>query len=168
MTAVNENEQNELAAKLYSCIEELLPQVGIKHFAGDEEGLRFRYNVTGDDTPMSFILRIVPDAGIISLLSPFPFNIKENSLVPVSVALAASNNSILNGSFDLDLKDGSVYFRISNCYGEDLIDADTLGYLVSVASNTVDRYNDRILALNKNIISLDDYLEWIDSMNNGQ
>lgn len=162
---MEENVKNELAVRMFDCIDELLPEIGIRNYSKDEDELKFRYIINGDDIPMNFVMRVVPSAGIISLLSPFSFKIKDKNIVNASIAVSATNNSILNGSFDLDVFDGSLCFRISTCYTEELVDMDVLRYLVAVASNTVDRYNDRLLALNKNIISLDEYLQWINEVN---
>ena len=162
---MDENEREELAVRLYEKIDEMLPDVGIRNYGKNDEELKFRYIINGDDIPMTFILSIIPSAGIITLISPFSFNIKDKNIINTAIAVAAVNNNILNGSFDLDMSNGSLYFRLSTCFSDDLIDREILSYLVGVASSTVDRYNDRLLALDRNVISLEDFLQWTTDIN---
>lgn len=162
---MTEEERNEIATKLFFTIEELLPEIGVVNFDKDEDELTFNYTINGDDIPMDFNMRILPKVGLISLISPFSFVVKEENRMNAAIAVTAVNQFLLNGSFDMNLRTGNICFRINTCYEDENIDYDVLNYLVAVSVNTVDRYNDHILALAKDIITLKQFVKWVEKIN---
>lgn len=153
------------ASAIFAKIEEFLPDSGIKNFSKDEEKLNFRFTVNGDDFPMDFVLRVLPESRLISVLSFLPFDFNQDKIVDAALAVTAINDSILNGCFCLDMSDGTTYFNVYNSFIGTEITAELLRYLIGISVNTVDEYNDRLLALHKSIISIDDFLTWINKKN---
>ncbi|MBR2175937.1 MAG: YbjN domain-containing protein [Clostridia bacterium] len=154
-----------LARRVYDRMVELLPDSGIKNFTKNEEKLNVRFTVNGDDIPMDFIMRVIPNSQLISLLSFMPFDFKSDRMMEGAIAVTAINDNILNGSFCLDMSDGTTYFNVYNSYIGTELSVELLRYLIGISVNTVDDYNDRLLALNKSIISIEDFLKWINENN---
>ncbi len=148
------------ANQIFDAVVDLLPEVGIKKFDPNRQDLKITFSVTGDDFPMKFVWRIKPKQELISILSPFTFNFREDKIMDGMIALTAINYSLLNGSFDLDMSDGTVFFRINTSFTGTTITKDLLDYLVRVSANTVDNYSYRLFALNKGISTLEEFLEW--------
>lgn len=154
-----------MARRVYDRMCDLLPDSGIKNFTKNEEKLNVRFTVNGDDIPMDFVMRVVPGSQLISVLSFMPFDFKEEKMVDAALAVTAINDNILNGCFCLDMSDGTTYFNVYNSYIGTELSTDLLRYLIGISVNTVDDYNDRLLALHRDIITIDDFIKWVNSRN---
>ena len=131
-------------------------------FERDEEKLIITTGVQGDDLPMKIAMRVDVERQFVNLLSYIPFSIPEEKRVEMSVALHIINYRLANGSFDYNFADGEVLFRMTTSFMGSLLGKETFEYMLFVACNTVDEYNDKILMMCKNKMTLE---ELIDSMN---
>ena len=75
-----------------------------------------------------------------------------------TVAFTAKSGNV-NGSFDYDISDGKIIFKLTQCFRDSLIGDGCLQYLLGLGCHMVDQYNDRFLALSKGIMSLSDFLK---------
>lgn len=69
--------------------------------------------VQGDDLPMQFILIVDGERQLIRLLSPMPYAMSEDKRIGGALATCAASYSMPDGSFDYDLSDGSIIFRMT-------------------------------------------------------
>ncbi len=111
---------------------------------------------SGDDLPVELRIQVDPERLIVTLLSHLPYTIAEDSRVKLAVAVSAVNYMLVDGNFDYNILNGTIIFRMTSSYRDSLIGKDVFGYMVYVACQTVDRYNDRFLMISKNMMSLDD------------
>ena len=63
---------------------------------------------------------------------------------------------LVNGSFDYDMSDGQVVYRIAQSYRDCDLSTDVVKYMVNCMVGTVDDYNDILLAISKGNMSLGD------------
>ena len=124
----------------------------------EEDDLVVFFGVSGDDIPMKFILIVDAVRQLIRLLSPLPFKMSESKRIDGSIAACAASFGLADGSFDYDLADGSIVFRMTASFRESIIGEGLLQYMISVSCSTVDKYNDKFLALDKGIISIADFI----------
>jgi len=124
----------------------------------DEEKLAFNFGVSGDDLPMDVIVKIDEDRQLIRLFSKFPFDIKEDKRLDAAVAVCMANYGMVDGGFDFDLGKGSILFRCVSTYRESQLSVELVNYLISLTCAMVDKYNDQFLALNKGVLSLQDFI----------
>ena len=75
-----------------------------------------------------------------------------------AIATCAASYGLADGSFDYDLSDGQITFRMTASFRESEIGEELLQYMVSCACVTVDEYNDKFLAIDKGLISIDDFI----------
>lgn len=115
--------------------------------------------VNGDDIPMKMFIIVRPEREIVSLLSPMPFNTPEDKRVEMAMAVSIANYGIIDGSFDYDLNDGEIRFRMTASYIESLLGEELFKYMLYVSANTIDRYNDRFLAVAKGTMTLEQFIE---------
>ena len=94
----------------------------------------------GGELPQRVFFRVFDDRDMFQVLSVLPDPIPEDRRVDAAVAVAIANYGIINGCFDLDMTDGEIRFRLTQCYkglepGEDLID-----FALGVTVFTTDKY----------------------------
>lgn len=129
------------------------------NFGKDEEKLLVHFGVSGDDIPMQFILIVDAERQLIRLMSPLPFKMSESKRMEGAIATCAASFGMVDGSFDYDLSDGRIVFRMTASFRESIIGEGLFQYMISCSCAMVDKYNDQFLALDKGIIGITDFIE---------
>ena len=75
-----------------------------------------------------------------------------------AIATCAASFGMADGSFDYDLSDGTIVFRMTASFRESLIGEGLFQYMISCSCAMVDKYNDQFLALDKGIMSITDFI----------
>ena len=127
------------------------------NFAQEELEDRFviRFNMSGDDIPMRFFIYINPKNQLITLHSPISVTFSEDKLDLGCKAICAINYRLVDGDFQIDIRDGEVLFNMSNSYAGSLISTEVFDYMLGMSINIVDEYNDKLLMLSKGLIDFD-------------
>lgn len=128
------------------------------NFEKDEEKLLVHFGVNGDDIPMQFILIVDAERQLIRVMSPLPFKMSESKRMEGAIAACAASYGMADGSFDYDLSDGAIVFRMTASFRESLIGEGLFQYMISCSCAMVDKYNDQFLALDKGIMSITDFI----------
>lgn len=128
-------------------------------FKIEEDDLLIHFVVSGDDIPMLFILRIDPARELLRLNSPLPFSFDEDKRVEGAIATCYVSDHLADGSFDYNIKDGSISFRMTASFKNSRIGEALIAYMIHCSTVTVDEYNDKFFALNKGIISIDQFID---------
>lgn len=110
----------------------------------------------GEDLPMNLIVQVDPQRQLISLFSNMPFNMDKEKLLEGAVATSIINHLLADGSFDYDVHDGSILFRMTTSWRGGLISDEVFEYLMIVACKTIDDYNDKLLMISKGAMSVDE------------
>ena len=147
-----------LAQQVYRTVCAALDARGWK-YNKDEAKLLVHFGVNGDDIPMNLIIVVDEDRQMIRVMSPLPFKMSENKRIEGVVATCHASWGMADGSFDYDLSDGEIVFRMVATYRESNIGEGLIQYLVGCTCAMVDKYNDRLLALDKGIMSLEDFMK---------
>ena len=136
----------KLAKEVYKNLAEMLDARDWK-YGKDEENFIIYFGVNGDDMNMPFVIFVDSDRQLVRLSSRFPFKVDKDSRVTVAVALNYVNYQLADGSFDFNVGDGTISFRMTSSFRESVIGAELFSYMVDCTAETVDRYNDKVLAL---------------------
>ena len=128
------------------------------HFEKEEEELLVHFGVNGEDIPMQFILVVDAERQLIRLMSPMPFKMSEQKRMEGAIATCAATFGMADGSFDYDLSDGTIVFRMTASFRESCIGEGLLQYMITCSCAMVDKYNDMFLALDKGIVSITDFI----------
>ena len=155
---MTDQNKTELAKQVYSTLCEAI-QSREWHFEKDPEKLLVHFGVSGDDIPMQFILVVDEKRQLIRLMSPLPFKMSEGKRMEGAIATCAASYAMVDGSFDYDLSDGTIVFRMTASFRESLIGEGLFMYLISCSCAMVDKFNDKFLALDKGILSIADFIE---------
>ena len=147
----------ELAKQVYQTLCEAIERREW-NFGKDEEKLLVHFGVSGGDNPMQFILIVDAERQLIRLMSPMPFKMSESKRMEGAIATCAASFGMADGSFDYDLSDGTIVFRMTASFRESLIGEGLFQYMISCSCAMVDKYNDQFLALDKGIMSITDFI----------
>ena len=124
-----------------------------------EDDLLIKSGISGDDLPVEFIVVVKPKNEVVQFLSCLPFKMPEDKRVEGAVAVCVANYGIVDGSFDYNINDGSIIFRLTSSYRESTLGEELFEYMIMVAASTVDNYNDKFFMLTKDMITLDQFIE---------
>ncbi len=144
------------ATEVYEQLCEHLEACRLKFTRHDDDRM-VRLGMRGEDLPMDLLLSVYEN-GVLMLVSRLPFAIPEDKRMEVAVGCVAVNDRLRHGSFDLNLSDGTLTFRMAMPY----LDADLtrmqVEYMVIVPSSTIDEFNDKFLALSKGLLTIAQFI----------
>lgn len=155
---MEDERKQKLAQNVYSNICSMFEDINFNH-ERDDEKLVIRSTVHGDDIPMDMVIIVNPDAQTVSFFSPMPFKVPDDKISEMAIAVAVANNGLRNGSFDFDISDGKIIFRMTACYIDSILGKELYKMMLIVSSDTIDRYNDKFLMLSKGMVSLEQFIE---------
>ncbi|MDE7329572.1 MAG: YbjN domain-containing protein [Clostridia bacterium] len=145
------------AQEVYTTVCETLDMKGWRYEKHPED-LVVTFTVNGEDIPMDFVVAVDGKRMLIRLLSRLPFKFAANKRVEGSIATNFANFKLGDGSFDYDLTDGAVTFRMTSSFRGSLISNTAVNYMFNCACATVDDYNDSFLMISKGMLSLKDFM----------
>lgn len=128
------------------------------HYQKNEERLSIECGAQGEDLPMKITIRVDAERQLIMLLSHLPFIISEDKRLDVAIATSIANNGLVDGSFDFDITDGHMFFRMTSSFIESEIGNELFTYMLMVSCHTIDEYNDKFLMLGKGMMSIQDFI----------
>ena len=148
----------EQAKQVYQKIINMLDYRGWKYERHDED-LVIASGVAGEDLPIAFIFAVKPQNHLVQFLSKLPVTMPEEKRIDGAIAACAASNHLIDGSFDYDVMNGSIVFRLTSSYLNSDISEDLLEYMLMVSAATIDEYNDKFLMLAKGMITIQKFLE---------
>lgn len=128
------------------------------HYKKDDAKMKIECGAQGDDLPMDISIRIDSDRQLVVLLSHLPFVVSEDKRLDIAVATSVINYKLVDGSFDFDIEDGHMFFRMTSSYRESELAKEVFFYMLMCSCQTIDEYNDKLLMLAKNMLSLEDFI----------
>jgi len=146
------------AIKVYETLCEALEKREWKYDKKEDKMVVY-FGVSGDDLPMDFIITVDEDRQLIRLISPMSFKMSEEKRIDGAIATCVASYGMADGSFDYDLSDGRIVFRMTASFIDSEIGEDLFQYMISCACAMVDMYNDQFLAINKGFMSISEFIE---------
>ena len=146
------------AKQVYELFKQDLTNSKIKYEPHDDD-LVISMTVHGEDLPQPTLIMVDEDREVVRLISPLPSKIPEDKRMEAAVAVATANYGLVNGSFDYDMSDGEIRYRVCQSYAGTVLNEETVRYLLGVIFITTDKYNDLFFMLGKGMISLEDFLK---------
>lgn len=128
------------------------------NFEKFDEDLVVRFAVNGEDIPVQMAIFVEAEKELVTVLSPFTFKMSENKRIEGAIAACTASFGMADGSFDYDMASGGIVFRLSTSYTDSTLSEGVLQYMISCSVAMVDKYNDRFLALEKGMISIENFI----------
>jgi len=107
---------------------------------------------------MQFILVVDESRQLIRLMSPMPYEISEEKRMEGAIATCVASFGLADGSFDYDLSNGRIVFRMTASFRESVIGEGLFQYMISCSCAMVDQYNDQFLAIDKGLLTINDFI----------
>lgn len=146
------------ALQVYEMIKKHLSDHDFKFDTHDDD-LVITLTVHGEDLPQPTIIRVDEEREVIHVLSPIPSHIPEDKRIDAAVAVSVANYGLVNGSFDFDMRDGEIRYRVTQGFMGIEVSDELIRYILAVVFKTTDDYNDKFFMLGKGLISLDKFIE---------
>ncbi len=145
------------AKQVYNKVIEVLD--GMKWtYDRDDERLLIKTGVKTRDLPVDFTIAINSNLDIISYYSFLSFKIDSDKIAETALAICDINIKFGDGAFYLDTNNGTVFFKLTSSYREMDPSNELINYIISIASRTVDDFNDKFLLFNAGKMSYADLI----------
>ena len=148
----------ERAKKVYATLCVALDERNWKYEKVDDE-LLVHFTVNGDDLPMQYIIFADVDRQLLRLLSPLPFDMAEDKRIDGAIAACHATYGLMDGSFDYDLSNGEIAFRMTSAFLDNELPVSVVQYMIDFAGYVVDKFKDKFFALNKGFLTIEKFLE---------
>ncbi len=124
----------------------------------DNEEMMIHLIWMGEDLPQPTLIHVDEIRDVVHIVSPIPGTFSEDDMVNAAIAVAAANNGMVNGNFQINMEDGTITFHITQYFkGGDFTD-DDIHYLLSMAFSVTDLYNEKFFMLGRKMITLEEFL----------
>lgn len=142
--------ENKRAKQLLKTLCDMLDEYGTDYKRSDDL-FAVWYKKAGkkeDDMPVLISFKIDVKRQIICLTSPIPFRMDKSKLFEGAIATCAVTYTLSYGSFDYDMSDGTISFRLTAPYEDCEIGKELFEYMIFFADMAVRKYNRQFWALN--------------------
>ena len=126
-------------------------------YSKEEDKFVVRTMAIGKDLTMDFFIKIDPERQLMYLKSPMPFEVPKVSRDTLGKAVLMANYTMLNGSFEYDLSDGYLVFKLVVPYMESMLSEHVCHYMIMVSCEMTDKFNDKFKALVDGKMTLDEF-----------
>ena len=133
------------------------------HYDKEEDDLVIRTSAVGKDLTMKLFMKIDADRQVMYLKSPMPFTVPSNLNDTLTKAVIAANFTMLNGTFEMDLSDGYLGFKMVVPYMESIVSERVCHYMIMLSCQMTDKFNDKFKALVDGKMTLEEFNEFCKS-----
>lgn len=103
----------------------------------------------------------INDCGYILFYSFLPVTIKSEKIVETAILINYINQKHTTGFFDLNIDDGTLFFKITTSYVGIDIDSKNFDLFIAATKLIVDYYNDLFDDFNNDMIGFDEFRDYI-------
>lgn len=151
----------KLAAKTYHTLCKALDNMKWR-YEKDEKGLIVRTSAVGDDLSMKLFIKVNADNSVMYLKSAMPFTVPEDKRDLFCRAAIVANWQMLNGSFEMDVSDGYLAFKLVVPFMNTDVSVEVCNYMIKVSCSMVDKFNDKFKDLADGKMTLSEFEAFAD------
>lgn len=122
-------------------------------YDSDPEELTIHTKVRGDDFPINLRIQVDAKRMLVRLQSPLVFEVATERIPDMALAVCAVNDNLADGTFDLDVEDGDICYRMSLSFRESLISEEALDYFLGFSIHVVDSYSIKFFMVAKEMLT---------------
>ena len=146
------------AREVYGVLLGALEDMGWK-FSVNEDDFTVDYIMKNKDFSINFAFSLLLEKQLVELYARLPFEFPEDLLTEAAIAVTAINYKLRDGSFDLKLDGGILYFRLTSSYCDTLVGHGLFRYMATASRDTVFGYVNLLYLLAEGQIDIDDFLD---------
>lgn len=151
-------ELKKIGQNVYETICAMFDNKGYHYERHDDDHV-ISCTVGGEDIPMDILFVVRDERQLVQLISPMPFRVSEDKRIDIALATTVINDRLVDGSFDFDMAEGRISFRLTTSYIESILGKELFEYMLMVSASTIDEYNDKFLMISKGMISFEQFLD---------
>ncbi|MBO5836946.1 MAG: YbjN domain-containing protein [Oscillospiraceae bacterium] len=125
----------------------------------DEEKLIIQCGAQGESMPIDLVFRVDAERMAAKLVSYMSYTVPEDKRLDIALAITTINNQLVSGSFDFDIADGTLYFRMTNSFMGCVLGTEAIKAMLYTVCATIDQHNDKLFLLSNDVITLEQFLE---------
>ena len=150
----------EKAIAEYDLLCNTLNEMGWR-YERDKSKLSVETMVQGEDIPIRYFIQIVPDVQLLQIYSHMPFTVPEDKRLEMSYILNYINSKLVDGSFDFNIDNGGLLFRVTSSFIDSEIGNLVFTYAIQITAAVVDEYNDKLYEYAEGKITFEQLMEKI-------
>lgn len=151
-------ELKKIGQNVYETICAMFDNKGYHYERHDDDHV-ISCTVGGEDIPMDILFVVRDERQLVQLISPMPFRVSEDKRIDIALATTVINDRLVDGSFDFDMAEGRISFRLTTSYIESILGKELFEYMLMISASTIDEYNDKFLMISKGMISFEQFLD---------
>ena len=113
----------------------------------NDNNLSIDYGVNGDNLHMDFDVSIDAERQLVRLISKIPLKFDLKRIVAGAISICTANYFLSGGSFDLDISNGNIMYRITTSYRDSNISYEALIFLMDYAAWAIDKFFEALQAV---------------------
>ncbi len=126
----------------------------------EEENLIVRTSAVGDDLTMKLYMKVDSERSVMYLKSGMPFSAPMDRIDIMTKAVIIANWAMLNGSFEMDISDGYIAFKLVVPFMESIISEKVCHYMINISCRMIDTFNDKFKKLAEDKMTLDEFQQF--------
>lgn len=146
------------ANRVYATLRKILKSRNWE-YDDDEEMMTMTFELQGKNVSILFMIIVDVERQLIRIYSPLSVKFSKNNRIDGAAAICYASYGLHNGSFDYDLFDGSIVFRMVTSFRGSLIGEELIESMISCTCAVVDEYGDKFSALENGTMSIDEFLD---------
>lgn len=124
------------------------------HYNKEEDKLVVRTSAVGEDLSMKLYIKVDADRSVMYLKSGMPFTVPKEKTDELVKAVIIANWAMLNGSFEMDMSDGYIAFKLVVPFMESIVSEKVCRYMITLSCNMIDKFNDKFDKIVKGTMTL--------------
>lgn len=130
-------------------------------YGKEQDNLVVHTSAIGENLNIQLFMRVDAERQVMFLKSPMPYQIPEHKREVVATAVTVANYAMLNGSFEMDMTNGYLAFKIVVPFMKSLISENVCHYMIMLGCRMTDKFNDKFKALVEDRLTLDDFKNFV-------
>lgn len=146
------------AKKAYDSIVSFLDSMNWKYDKNDDD-MTVMTGVSSNDIPIKLFYRVHEKNQLIQIYSHMPFSVPEDKRIEMGIAINVANYNFIDGSFDYNIKNGNILFRMTQSYIGMPLSNDVHDYMLHILTTTVDEYNDKFMKIADGSMTIEEFIQ---------
>lgn len=157
MRKMTEDTSEKRAQEAYDALRASLDGMTIKYKESAGALYRVEFEMTGKFIPMKYSIVIDPARQVILMFVYLLFRVPEDRREDVAVVTSFANFMLADGSFDFDIDDGSIVYRMASSFKESLVGKGLFDRMLTYAFGVADRLGFRMFVVSRGMMTPDEF-----------
>ncbi len=109
-------------------------------YSRNDDRITVHCTIPGRDISVPLALAVNPYKMLVTLYALVPIHIESDKAADIGIAVCLANNALTDGCFVYDIKDGSLYFKMTASCRDGEISEESFEYMLAETMDTIDEY----------------------------